>query len=276
MLSRRDQPDAITALSHAATRTIVKHKKISLAYVAGILLLLFFHGVRPSAEQQHAYETSLPPRAELVSLAAAEEAKRSAYHAYMASKGWFTCDAICNARRQEYNAKEATYERLRSSVNEQLTEARSHLGVFSTDAVESARELWWSAFAQGKAMASRMTWYDAMFTGFRAIRRDEEFTSYLVEIALQAIYNFVMSTFMMTITFLWNVVDVIKAYRPGYLLGLVFWVGASLAASSVLLSIVFFLYGAFWTAIIVADPRVAYHLDDENVSRARLRLDRRD
>jgi hypothetical protein len=65
--------------------------------------------------------------------------------AFRASKGWFSCDARCQANKQSWKTAQARLAKLEREQEKKRREANSHLGLFSTYGVEEAKGLFWKA-----------------------------------------------------------------------------------------------------------------------------------
>ena len=144
--------DISGALSSLGTTLVQRHPvKLSLNFL-GLALLFLLPGLTPSDSQYSAFEALQPSRSDLSAEHRAREARDASHRSYRQSQGWFwTCDAVCSRNKAAYEQDLRAWQAAHGVVEAQLIEANSKLGIFSANAVEQTKDLFWSTFAQGMA-----------------------------------------------------------------------------------------------------------------------------
>lgn len=167
----------------SATAVIRKNPiKISLNFL-GLFLLFAATGFTPSPEA-YARGAALAPSS--AALAAEREAQfdmEDARQAYYASRGWFWSCAtpVCTQNRAVFESAERLWAVQRDAIADANSRARQAVGLFSADAVDETRSLFWRTFSGGARHAQRMTMWDVFFVGLRSMGRDESLASFVVE-----------------------------------------------------------------------------------------------
>jgi len=98
------------------------------------------------------------------------------------SKGWFSCDSFCQRNKSRMDAKKTTYDAVRAEGNARVSDAKAVAGVFSEVGVGEARDSFWEYFNRGAKFAKRQSMWDALFTGFRSMGRDESWGEYALKV----------------------------------------------------------------------------------------------
>merc|ERR1719334_2051097 len=150
--------------------------------------------------------------------------EKAAYENYYYSKGWFSCDARCQANYEMYQSAQNELKGSQTVHRSVLSDAKATVGIFSQFGVQETRKLFWDAWERGKATAKRMSFWDVMFVGMRSSRDDT-----WVAVAL--------------IGFLWSLWNLIWTYKAG-IAGLLFFFLAGTAACSMLATFLLGLYSA--------------------------------
>ena len=169
--------------------------KISLNFF-GLFLLFFATGFTPSPED-YARGADLAPSSS--ALAAEREAQfdmEDARQAYHASRGWFwSCSTpACLQNRAAFESAERLWVIQRNSIADANSQSRQAVGLFSADAVDETRSLFWRTFNGGARYAQRMTMWDVFFVGMRSMGRDESLASFIIEM----IFRYVLHSFSQT------------------------------------------------------------------------------
>ena len=173
-----------TIVAKGVYRLATKHYLVSSMWIAGLITLTFFQGFAPSPENLQQYnKLSKSIDHKLYSRLAqdvwvAEEAFRE-------SKGWFTCDHVCQVNKRVFKDAQAKLNKLEKQQEKQQRQANSHLGIFSTYAVEEAKQLFWKSFKWGKKFGTRQTLFDMLFVGVRSMGRNESLIEYIFSVCVQ-------------------------------------------------------------------------------------------
>lgn len=132
---------------------------------------------------------------------------------------------------------------LKRNEAELVSAAKSKIGIFSELGVKETREAFWERYSQGKGFAERQTKFDAAFFGFRAMMRDESMMEYIVTMLVRVLFNFTLGVIATVVTFMWSSVAVIRSFQASPIVGIIFFVGAVLAAVA---------FAVSWLLLIVA------------------------
>lgn len=267
MSSARDQQlQAARDLDRASTVMIdlgvkvIKRNPIKVgAYLIGILICLFFNGWTVSDAQRAEYYNIM----DKIDHSRANNAAEDLYLAtqrYRQSKGWFSCDATCSLNKQSMESYQRIYNAIRAEDEALLANAKSKLGVFSEAGVAETRDLFWLRFSQGKGFATRQSKWDALFMGMNAMGRDEKFTSYLLRLIINVLFNFTLGVCGEVIGFIYSLVGLVRSYQASILTGLVFFGFASLAAIAFALSWLIGLYVATAGTVYVGAKLIASNM----------------
>jgi hypothetical protein len=173
--------------------------KVSL-YVVGLLICLLFNGIQPSPEASASFENQMTNidyrRSEVAGMNA-----EMAYQRYYNSKGWFSCNELCQENKKNYETLTAQYKREQAIISDKLSDAKSTLGLFSDFGVQETRSMFWEKFGMGKSFATRQTKFDALFMGIGAMGRDETIVNYALRLIIRALFNFTLGVCMAVLTF---------------------------------------------------------------------------
>jgi len=230
-LTAREIDRASTALIDIGVRTVKKHKLKVGGYIVGLLICIFFSGWKVSDQQRTEYYQALDE----LDASALHDARARLHQTsglYHRSKGWFSCDSICQGYKMDMENTQRLYNTLKAEESRKLSHAKSKLGLFSEYGVEETRNLFWERFGQGKGFAQRQTGWDALFYGIGAMGRDEKLVSYLFRLLLSFLFNFTIGVVGAVIVFITNLYGLITSFRPDFFTGVVFFSLASLAAVS--------------------------------------------
>ena len=167
-----------------------------------------------------------------------------AQQAYHASKGWFSCDSLCQRNKERMNARHAVLQEIRQEGNARMSDAKSVAGLFSQVGVGEVKDSFWQYFAQGKQFAKRQSMWDAMFMGIRHMGRDESMLEYALRVLMQILVNFSMGLLMALVIFIFGLWSIIQIYQPNPLVAVVFFLSAACAAFAFVTSYLLAIYGA--------------------------------
>lgn len=255
----RQLDDASTALARIGVEIVKKHPVISTSYVIGLLLCFFFTGFSISQEQRNAFDQNVR-RIDYAALDEADYQYREAEYMYRQSKGWFSCDSICQTRKSIMEDALNTVKSLEKQNEKKLSDAKAQVGIFSEIGVAETRDLFWTRFGQGKQFAQRQTKWDALFMGIGAMRRDETMISFLLRLLISSLFNFTIGMFGTVIGFMWSLYSVIRTYQESILVALPYFAIASLAAISFALTFIIGLYCAAAGTVYVGAKVMASNL----------------
>jgi len=251
---RRNQPQQQIVLpSAAAMGSIVvrgmanfakKHKVISGSYLLGILaILLIGSGTKLTLQQRREYN-SIMKTIDLRKEYDASDRYARAYNAYYASKGWFTCDGLCQRNKQRMVIAEQALKDVRAEGNARMSDAKRVAGLFSEVGVEEVKDKFWEYFSSGKQFAKRQSTWDALFMGFRSMGRDESFVEYGLKLMMQLLINFSLGLIAALFVFVFGLWGIVKSYQPDPLSAAAFFIGAACAAFAFVSTYLFLIYGA--------------------------------
>eukprot|EP00457_Paulinella_chromatophora_P007668 gb/GEZN01007692.1/.p1 GENE.gb/GEZN01007692.1/~~gb/GEZN01007692.1/.p1 ORF type:complete len:365 (-),score=56.94 gb/GEZN01007692.1/:322-1416(-) len=249
------ETDISTALLAFGYRKAKQHKAVSFSWVFGLLLAFLMYGFAPTADQEARYRQGLG-KVDQQALWKLEAQSMEAQATYHRLKGWFSCDRECERAKEIADAVEAKFAAASFKANEQLSAAKSEVGLWSTYGVGEVRDLFWKRFGQGQGFAKRQSMWDALFMGM-SMGRDETLVSFIVRLLIQLVMNLTIGLIGATVAFLWSVWAVIKSYQPSGPEALVFFGGAALAAISFVASWLIGLYLAGAGTIYVIAKTVA-------------------
>jgi hypothetical protein len=139
-----------------------RNKVISGSYIFGILfILLIGSGTKLSVDQSRRYDAIMST----VDIHAEYQASSNyaeAMHVYRSTKGWFSCDHVCQRHKAHMEKQKAILDDVRREGYARMSDAKSVAGIFSEVGVGEVKESFWQYFSQGKSYAKRQTMWDAM------------------------------------------------------------------------------------------------------------------
>ena len=170
---------------------------------------------------------------------------------YYSSQGFFwSCDSNCKLKKDAYNEKKVTFINISKGIRQKENTAKGHLGIFSNHAVSEARDLFWKRFNQGKEAATRQSKWDALFMGLSAMGKDESLIEWMLRVLFALLMNFTVGIFIAAMVFIYNLYDLISSYNPSTIAAFTFFVLASSAAISFVLSFLIAIYVTGTGAVI--------------------------
>lgn len=232
-----------------ATTFARNHKIISGSYVVGILVILLIgSGTKLNYEQRQQYNSIM----NTIDLQAEYDASQdfwAANQAYRGSKGWFSCDGMCQRNKQRMEDSKHRLGLIRQEGQARMSDAKSIAGLFSEVGVGEVQDSFWSYFSSGKQFAKRQSMWDAMFMGIRSMSRDENMIEYGLRVLMQVLINFSMGLMVALLMFVIGLWTIVRAYQPNPLVALVFFLGAASAGFSFVTTYLFAIYGAAGGAV---------------------------
>jgi len=221
-----------------------RHKVISGSYIVGILAIIMIgSGTKLNYDQRQQY-TSIMNTIDLQAEFDASQDYWMTNNAYRASKGWFTCDGLCQRNKRRMEDSKYKLDQIRLEGQARMSDAKSIAGLFSEIGVGEAQDSFWSYFASGKQYAKRQSMWDAFFIGMRSMRRDEKFFEYALNVLMQVLVNFSLGLVMALVFFVIGLWSIVRSYQPNPIVAVLFFIAVACAAFSVVVTYLVAIYGA--------------------------------
>lgn len=221
-----------------------RHKVVSGGYVLGILVILLVgSGTKLNYDQRREYNSIM----NTIDLQAEYDASNDfwrANEAYRATKGWFTCDGLCQRNKRRMEDAKYQLDLIRKEGQARMSDAKSVAGLFSEVGVGEVRDSFWSYFASGKQFAKRQSMWDAMFMGISSMRRDENMVEYGLKVLMQVLMNFSIGLVMALVMFVVGLWTIVRSYQPNPIVAVMFFVMAACAAFSFVATYLLGMFGA--------------------------------
>jgi hypothetical protein len=154
--------DVGTMVLRGAANFARRNKVISGAYIFGILVLLLAgSGTRLTLQQRREYNAIM----DTIDLEAEYQASARfarANQEYQYTKGWFSCDQLCQRNKQRMEAARYELEQIRKEGYARMSDAKARAGLFSEVGVGEVKDKFWSHFYSGQQFAKRQSMWDAM------------------------------------------------------------------------------------------------------------------
>lgn len=238
--------DVATMVVRGVTGFARRHRFVTGSYLFGIVVLLFFSsGIPLSIQQVRDYNRIMDSIDQQAEFDASQDYwhARNAYHA---TKGWFTCDGLCQRNKKRMEHAERTLNAIRAEGYARMSQAKRVAGIFSEVAVGEAKDSFYQYLHAGKQFAKRQSMWDAMFIGIRQIARgrDETWFEYALKVLMQVLLNFSMGLVMALIMFVGGLYSIVRSYQANPLFAVIFFVSASLAAFAFVATYLIAIYGA--------------------------------
>mmetsp|Transcript_28217 Transcript_28217/g.83148 ORF Transcript_28217/g.83148 Transcript_28217/m.83148 type:complete len:296 (-) Transcript_28217:15-902(-) len=231
---------ALTGVKNFAKR----HKVISGSYVFGLfVLLLAGSGTKLTLQQRGQYDHIMST----IDLNAEYDASNRyahATHAYRATKGWFSCDSLCQRNKARMEDARIVLDDIRAEGYNRMSDAKRVAGLFSEVGVGEVKDSFWEYFQAGKRFAKRQSMWDAMFMGMRSMSRDESFVEYALKMLIQVLINFSMGLVVAFVVFVFGLWSIVKSYQPDPLTALMFFLSAACAGFAFVTTYLLLMYGA--------------------------------
>mmetsp|Transcript_13134 Transcript_13134/g.22948 ORF Transcript_13134/g.22948 Transcript_13134/m.22948 type:complete len:169 (+) Transcript_13134:403-909(+) len=114
-----------------ATNFARRHKVITGSYILGILVILLVgSGTKLTYDQRREYNQIM----NTIDLQAEYDASNDfwqANEAYRATKGWFSCDGLCQRNKRRMEEAKYRLEQIRKEGEARMSQAKSVAGLFS-------------------------------------------------------------------------------------------------------------------------------------------------
>ncbi len=179
------EPGDVGQMVLSGAKTFAKnHKVVTGGYLLGILVILLIgSGTKLNYDQRREYNAIMNTIDVQAEYQASEDFWR-ADQAYKATKGWFSCDSLCQRNKQKMEDAKYRLNAVREEGNARMSDAKSVAGLFSEVGVGEVQDSFWSYFTSGKRFAKRQSMWDAMFMGMRSMGRDESFIEYSLKVLM--------------------------------------------------------------------------------------------
>lgn len=228
----------------SATNFARRHKIITGGYLFGLLAILFVgSGTKLSLEQARTYNSIMSTIDVQLEYDASQDYWQ-AQQAYRASKGWFTCDSLCQRNKERMEQAKFILDDVRREGNARMSDAKASVGLFSEVGVGEVKDSFWNYFYQGKQFAKRQSMWDALFMGIRHMGRDESTAEYLLRVLMQVLVNFSMGLVMALVIFVIGLWSIVRSYQPNPIVAVVFFISAACAAFAFVTTYLLAIYGA--------------------------------
>jgi len=132
---------------------------------------------------------------------------------------------------------------------------KKELGIFSEFGVTETREALYGRLEQGKQFAKRASWYDAIFSGFVSMSRDEGMGEYLIRLIMNVIINIFFGLVSASITFIYSAWGIIQSFQSSWLETIIFTICVLSVALSIIISFVGCVYVGGASLVVVASAR---------------------
>jgi len=239
-----DAADVGTLVVSGVTSFARRHKIISGGYIFGVLIILFAgSGAKLSMDQAKQYN-SIMSTIDLEAEYNASYNYGQAQQAYHASKGWFSCDSLCQRNKDRMNQAKYVLDEIRQEGNARMSDAKAVAGLWSEVGVGEVKDSFWQYFHQGKQFAKRQSMWDAMFIGIRHMGRDESMLEYALRVLMQVLVNFSMGLIMALVIFIFGLWSIVRSYQPNPIVAVLFFISAACAAFAFVTSYLLAIYGA--------------------------------
>eukprot|EP00913_Durusdinium_trenchii_P003072 g2840.t1 len=125
----------------------------------------------------------------------------------------------------------AEVRRVQDHRDRVLSEGRHEVGIWSSYGVQDVRNSFWKAWQSGKDFASRLTFYNVLFS---VGARDESLYIMIFRVIMQYVVNLTMGLIGAFGFFLYNMYYLILSYGASFFSGLAFFLLATVAGLSLL------------------------------------------
>jgi len=221
-----------------------KNKVVTGGYILGILVILLMgSGTKLNYDQRHQYDKIMNSIDVQAEYDASNDFWR-ADQAYRATKGWFSCDSLCQRNKQRMENARHRLDEVRREGHSRISDAKSVAGLFSEVGVGEVQDSFWAYFSSGKQFAKRQSMWDAMFMGMRSMGRDESFIEYGLKVLMQVLLNFSLGLVMALFMFVIGLWSIVRSYQPNPIVAVIFFVFAVCAAFAFVATYILAMYGA--------------------------------
>ena len=129
-LQAREIEQASSVLLYYGVQTIKKNPIKTSLYLLGLGICILFSGFKINAETYTKFQQKLND----IDLTQARSYESELYtigQLYRRSQGWFTCDSNCQQYKIEYNDLLQKYNNARKAEDQQVSQAKNIVGIFS-------------------------------------------------------------------------------------------------------------------------------------------------
>ena len=143
--------DQIGTLAIRGIKTFAtKNKVISFSWVWGIVVLLLVgSGTKLTVDQARRYN-HIMSTIDLNAEFAASNQYAVAMQNYRATKGWLSCDSLCQRNKANMERARVQLEDIRAEGQARMSDAKRVAGLFSEVGVGEVKDSFWEYFAAGK------------------------------------------------------------------------------------------------------------------------------
>lgn len=240
-------PDVSTVgqlVVNGAAHFAKRHKVVTGAYLFGLLVLIIGGtGTKLTYDQTKQYNRIM----NTIDLTAEYDASSRyarAYEAYRHTKGWFSCDSLCQRNKQRMESAKRDLDLIREEGYNRMSDAKATAGIFSEIGVGEVKDSFWGHFHSGKQFAKRQSMWDAMFIGIRTMGRDESMVEYAFRVLMQVLLNFSIGLVMALFFFIFGLWGIVKSYQPDPFTALIFFLAAVCAGFAFVSTYLLVMYGA--------------------------------
>lgn len=220
-----------------------RHKVVTGGYLLGIVVILLVgSGTKLNYDQRREYNNIM----NTIDVDAEYDASSDfwrANQAYKATKGWFSCDGLCQRNKRKMEDAKYRLDIIRAEGNQRMSDAKAVAGLFSEVGVGEVQDSFWSYFSAGKQFAKRQSMWDAMFMGMRSMGRDESMIEYGLKVLMQVLMNFSMGLIIALFTFVIGLWSIVRSYQPNPIVAVLFFISAACAAFSFVATFLLAMYG---------------------------------
>lgn len=238
----RDSGGVLDALSPAQSSSF-KHPRSCFPLSSCPVALKTGTGTKLTLQQRRQYDHIMST----IDLNAEYDASNKyaqAMHAYRSTKGWFSCDSLCQRNKARMEDAKAVLDDIRAEGYNRMSDAKRVAGLFSEVGVGEVKDSFWEYFHAGKRFAKRQSMWDAMFVGMRSMSRDESFVEFALKMLIQVLINFSMGLMVALVVFIFGLWSIVKSYQPDPLTALVFFLSATCAGFAFVTTYLLLIYGA--------------------------------
>jgi len=273
----QDKPefDVSTALINVGVNFAKRNVLTMTLWLVGLILLNFATGIKVTEEQAADYNKIMSS----VDQDGQDKAERIMFQRqqeYYQSKGFFSCDSLCQGKKEKLNAATMKVNQLKAAHASIEREAKSKVGIFSEYGVEETRQLFWGMFSKGKEFGKRQSMWDMLFMGIGAMGRDESIVEFAIRFVINFLFNFTIGLCGALIGFFWYLWGVIQSYDPNFFTAASFFFLAAVCGASMVATYLFALYGAAAGSAFVIGKAAINHARLEQERRSRPRNIRQD
>lgn len=239
-----------TLIVNGARQFAARYRYITAWYLLGIVvlcLLIITGGKGRSLTPQQIKEYNhIMSTIDLQAEYDAMDSYWEASNRYHATKGWFTCDSLCQRNKKQLKIAEQRLNAIRSEGNARMSDAKAVAGLFSDVAVTEMTESFWQYMAAGKRFAKRQTGWDIMWMMMRGVTRgrDESWMEYALKILLNVLINFSIGLVSALIFFVLGLWNILRSYQPNPVVAVIVFLAAASAATSFVVTYIIAMFGA--------------------------------